>query len=146
MRVSLRMSYEMNRELAEDHGLSLADYTVLVALSNAPGGRQQLSDLATTIGWERTRLSHHLQRMSRRGLTERHPSTTDGRATDALLTAQGRTALEAAAPDHVDVVRSLFFGALEDHDAEVLAELLERVHTHLESRGSRPESLSRRNP
>jgi DNA-binding MarR family transcriptional regulator len=64
MRVYHRMEYEMNRQLQAECGLSLADYPVMNALSNAPGRRLQLSTLATTIGWERSRLSHHLQRMT----------------------------------------------------------------------------------
>jgi DNA-binding MarR family transcriptional regulator len=66
MRVYLRMEYEMNRQLQADCGLSLADYTVMNALSEAPGRRLRLSTLATTIGWERSRLSHHGQPGHRR--------------------------------------------------------------------------------
>jgi DNA-binding MarR family transcriptional regulator len=68
MRVYHRMEYEMNRQLQSECGISLGDYTVMNALTNAPRRRAQLSSLATTIGWERSRLSHHLQRMSGRGV------------------------------------------------------------------------------
>ena len=70
MRVQLRMNYEINRQLQRDSGLSLADYHVLNALSNAPGHKLQVTDLAALIGWERSRLSHHLRRLSDRGLTK----------------------------------------------------------------------------
>ena len=53
MRVQMRMNYEMNRH----SDLSLADYHVLNALTEAPGGRLQVSDLAALIGWERSRVS-----------------------------------------------------------------------------------------
>ena len=39
MRVQLRLTYEMNRELQADSNLSLSDYDVLNALRYAPGGR-----------------------------------------------------------------------------------------------------------
>src|SRR5689334_12165074 len=100
MKVHLRMSYEMNRQLQADSGLSLSDYDVLVALSGAPEGRLHVTRLAAQIGWERSRVSHHLRRMSERGLVERRPSPADARATDARLTARGRQALETAAPGH----------------------------------------------
>lgn len=138
MRISLRMDHEINRALQDDSGLSLADYHVLVALGNAAGGRVQLSDLAGTIGWERSRLSHHLQRMTARGLTRRVPSATDGRATDAVLTAAGRRALECAAPAHVDLVRRLFFAGLDDGDLPALAELLERIYAGVLAHGTLP--------
>src|SRR6478609_6119895 len=101
MRVMLRLQYEMNRQLQDDAGLTLADYDVLVALSNAPECRLQLSDLAATVGWERSRLSHHLLRMVKRGLVDRLPSENDGRATDVVLTSAGRAAITQAASGHV---------------------------------------------
>lgn len=138
MRVSLRMDYELNRELQEDSDLSHADFHVLVALGGARGGRLQLSDLANTIGWERSRLSHHLQRMTARGLARRVPSTTDGRATDAVLTPAGRRALAGVAPLHAAFVRNLFFADLDDGDLPTLAALLERVYDGVLARGTLP--------
>jgi DNA-binding MarR family transcriptional regulator len=67
IRVQLRMNYEMHRQLLADSGLSLSDYHVLVALSNAPHARMRVADLAAQIGWERSRVSHHLRRMCERG-------------------------------------------------------------------------------
>src|SRR6201996_9490083 len=78
MRVQLRMNYEINRQLQRDSDLSLADYHVLNALSMAPDHTLQVTDLAAIIGWERSRLSHHLRRLSQRGLTKRVPSEDDG--------------------------------------------------------------------
>ena len=66
MGVYHRMEFEMNRQLQAECGLSLADYTVMNALSVAPGRRLRVSQLATNIGWERSRLSHHLQRTAGR--------------------------------------------------------------------------------
>src|SRR6202011_5366093 len=98
MRVQLRMNYEINRQLQRDSELSLADYHVLNALSNAPDHRLQVTDLAALIGWERSRVSHHLRRLSQRGLTKRVQSDDDGRATDAVMTKKGMSAIVAAAP------------------------------------------------
>jgi len=89
MRVQLRMNYEINRQLRRDSDLSLADYHVMNALSMAPDHTMQVTDLAAMIGWERSRASHHLRRLSERGLTERVQSAEDGRATDAVLTKKG---------------------------------------------------------
>jgi DNA-binding MarR family transcriptional regulator len=118
MQVQLRLNYEMNRQLQNDYGLSLADYHVLSALSEAPGGRLQLSALATLVGWELSRLSHHTRRMGERNFVKRRPSTSDGRATDIQLTDVGWEAVAKAAPAHVALVRRLFFEGLT-HDSEV---------------------------
>ncbi|MCP2175102.1 DNA-binding transcriptional regulator, MarR family [Williamsia maris] len=136
MGLSLQMTYEMNRQLSEDADLSLADYSVLVALADSDDGRRGLTDLATEIGWERSRLSHHLKRMCTRGLTERHPSRTDGRATDATLTSAGRVALEAAAAGHVDLVQRLFFAPLAEQDVVSLGEVLDRLRSHVRDAGT----------
>jgi DNA-binding MarR family transcriptional regulator len=138
MRVYLRMEYEMNRQLQADSGLSLADYTVMNALSDAPQRRLRLSTLATTIGWERSRLSHHLQRMDRRGIVERVQSDTDGRATDAMLTEQGWKALRGAAPKHVALVRQLFFSGLAADRTGELGELLGEVYQTILREGTLP--------
>ncbi|MCW2663397.1 MAG: transcriptional regulator, partial [Mycobacterium sp.] len=107
MRVQLRMNHEINRQLQRDSDLSLSDYHVLNALSGAPEHKLQVTDLAALIGWERSRLSHHLRRLSDRGLTKRIQSADDGRATDAVLTSKGMNAIVKAAPGHARLVKKL---------------------------------------
>jgi DNA-binding MarR family transcriptional regulator len=139
MRVYHRLEYEMNRQLKTESGLSLGDYTVLNALSQAPGHRLQLSGLAITIGWELSRLSHHLQRMTKRGLVDRGTSETDGRATDALLTEQGWEKLTSAAPQHAAWVRRIFFSDIAVADQEQLADALSTIYQTLLREGTLPQ-------
>jgi DNA-binding MarR family transcriptional regulator len=138
MRVQLRMNYAMNRQLQRDSGLSLADYHVLNALRNTPDYKPQVTDLAAFIGWERSRLSHHLRRLCGRGLTKRIRSEDDGRATDAVLTEKGMTAVVAAAPGHAALVRRLFFDALPDELVSPFAEALEHIEASLNLDSSQP--------
>ncbi len=128
----------MHRQLQADNGLSLSDYDILVALSNAPHGRMRVADLAAQIGWERSRVSHHLRRMCERGLTERRPSPDDGRATDAWLTSSGREAIKQAAPGHVALVQRLFFDAIPDELLAPLTAALEHVNVNLNLNSSLP--------
>lgn len=138
MGVYHRLEFEMNRQLQAECGLSLADYTVMNALSAASGRRLRLSQLATTIGWERSRLSHHLQRMAGRGFVERVQSESDGRATDALLTTTGLKTLRAAAPKHVAWVRELFFADLDQDRVVELGDLLGDIYQTLLREGTLP--------
>jgi DNA-binding MarR family transcriptional regulator len=138
IRVQLRLAYEMNRQLLADSGLSLPDYDVLAALSVADGGRMQVTVLAAQIGWERSRVSHHVRRMSARGLVTCALSAADRRVTEVTLTGQGRQALEEAAPGHVDLVRRLFFGGLPAALVGPLGEALERVYANIIKQGSLP--------
>ena len=141
MRVMLRLSYEMNRQLQTDSDLSLADYDVLNALADSPGRRLQLTTLAARIGWERSRASHHLQRMSGRGLVERLPSAEDRRATDAVLTAEGLAALRAATPGHAALVRRMFFDGLDPALLPGLRTALEQVHEQVLALGTLPRPV-----
>lgn len=143
MRVYHRLEYEMNRQLQRDSGLSLGDYTVMNALSAAPGRRLQLTALASVIGWERSRLSHHLMRMAQRDLVDRTASESDGRGTDAVLTDKGLATLRAAAPRHAAWVREAFFADLDERQQNALADVLGTVYESLLREGSlpRPEVL-----
>ncbi|GAS88169.1 MarR family winged helix-turn-helix transcriptional regulator [Mycolicibacterium brisbanense] len=138
MRVQLRMRYEMNRQLQADSDLSLADYDVLVALSGERNEGMRISDLAAEIGWERSRLSHHLRRMEDRGLTERRAGASDARTTIVGLTPGGRRAIEDAAPAHVDLVRRLFFDPLPENLLGPFTEALEHIHVNLNHNSSLP--------
>src|SRR4051812_34367668 len=82
IRVQLRMSFEMNRQLQSESGMSLADYDVLTALSVAPGASLPVTALAAQIGWERSRVSHQVKRMSTRGLVRCDLAPADRRVTE----------------------------------------------------------------
>jgi DNA-binding MarR family transcriptional regulator len=138
MSVQMRLNYEMNRQLQNDSGLSLADYHVLNALTDAPDGRLQVSDLAALIGWERSRASHQLRRLCERGLADRVPSGDDGRATDAILTKVGREAIAAAAPAHVALVRRMFIEPIPDELLAPLTAALEHVRVNINFNSSLP--------
>ncbi|MDA2892062.1 MarR family winged helix-turn-helix transcriptional regulator [Mycolicibacterium sp. BiH015] len=138
MRVYHRLEYEMNRQLQTDCHISLSDYTVMNALTLAVDSRAHLNVLATTIGWERSRLSHHVERMSRRGLVERRRSESDGRATDVILTTAGREAFESAAPQHAAWVGTLFFSDLDTQKQNQLADILGVVYESILRHGTLP--------
>jgi DNA-binding MarR family transcriptional regulator len=138
IRVQLRLAYEMNRQLLADSGMSLPDYDVLTALSAAGAGQMPITVLAAQIGWERSRVSHHVRRMSARGLVTCGLSAADRRVTEVTLTGRGRQALEEAAPGHVDLVRRLFFGGLPEGLAAPLSQALESVYANIIDQGTLP--------
>lgn len=138
MRVQLRLTYEMNRELQADSNLSLPDYDVLNALRYAAGGRMRITALAAQIGWERSRLSHHVRRLQNRGLVESRPATADRRATEVTLTDQGWDEITRASGGHIDLVRRLFFEGLPDALLEPLTVGLESVYDNIIEHGTLP--------
>lgn len=105
--MTTQLQTAMNRQLQADCGLSLADYEVLVALDEQPGCR--MNELGERLGWEQSRVSHQLRRMTDRALVARHDADGDRRGVTVEITATGRQALTAAAPGHVALVRAVLF-------------------------------------
>jgi DNA-binding MarR family transcriptional regulator len=138
IRVQLRLTYEMNRQLQADSGLSLADYDVLAALSSSPSGRMQITALAAEIGWERSRVSHHVRRMARRGLVDCASMRSDRRVTEVGLSDAGIEAIANAAPGHVEFVKRLFFGGVPRSLLAPLAEALEGAYREILAGGTLP--------
>src|SRR2546423_6612974 len=99
----------LEQQLARESGLSGADYRVLHPLSEAPGGLLRARDLGTEIGWDRSRLSHHLSRMEDRGLVAREECAEDARGLMVRLTKAGRRAIEKAAAKHAQDGLPSFF-------------------------------------
>ena len=122
----------LNRVLVERHGMTLADYELLVRLSEAPCRRLRMSDLAQMTLASRSRLSHHVDRLTHAGLVERAQCAEDRRGSFAVLTEAGWQALVAAAPDHVQSVREYFLDALEPNDFLALGSACQRIADHLE--------------
>jgi DNA-binding MarR family transcriptional regulator len=127
MRVQKALTARLNRQLQRDSGLSLTDWDVLVALSAEDSGAQRISALATTLGWERSRLSHHAARMIRRGLVSRNEVAGDGRGATVQLTDRGWEVTRGAAAAHVAEVRRLFIDPLHSEDLPALRAALARI-------------------
>jgi DNA-binding MarR family transcriptional regulator len=123
----------LNRQLQADSSLSLADYEVLVQLTEAPDGRLRPFELQCGLRWEQSRLSHQLTRMQRRDLVSREGCTDDGRGAFIVLTDAGRRAIEAAAPGHVDAVRRLFFDGLTRDQITMLEQLSTQMLARLDA-------------
>jgi DNA-binding MarR family transcriptional regulator len=115
----------LNRELIRVAGLSLPDYEVLSALAATPSGMLRAYELGADLQWEKSRLSHHLKRMSNRGLIERVACESDGRGLWVSIAPAGRGALQQAAPVHDAMIADLL--TLEDEGLQTLAEVSEKV-------------------
>lgn len=127
VRLHERLGGRLGRMLQAESNLSAADFAVLVQLTDVPEGRQRFLDLANALEWEKSRMSHHIARMAKRGLVERQECPEDGRGAFVVITDGGREAIEAAAPLHVDAVRSLFLDHVTPAELRVLADISERV-------------------
>jgi DNA-binding MarR family transcriptional regulator len=127
VRMTSQLNARGNRQLQDEYGISLADYEVLVVLSEAPEGRLRVFEVAAALAWEQSRVSHQLARMQRRGLIAREDCASDARGALAVLTEAGRATIERAAPAHVETVRQLVFDGLTHDQLTALTEITTRV-------------------
>ncbi|GAA5175935.1 MarR family transcriptional regulator [Pseudonocardia eucalypti] len=130
--MNARLTAHLHRELQARSGLSLADFDVLVQLTDRPDHRARVLELAAALQWEKSRLSHHLARMRHRGLVGREDCIEDGRGTVVTLTPAGLRAIQEAAPAHVTTVREVFFDQLTAREVDTLRDFAERVLTRLD--------------
>jgi len=121
---------QLDRDLAE-HGLNGHDYEILVELSEAPDHRLRMTDLADATSQSRSRLSHQISRMEKRGLVRRDECEGDKRGTFAVLTAVGVAAIERAAPHHVDNVRLHFIDRLTSQQLEEVRSAFQPIVDYL---------------
>jgi DNA-binding MarR family transcriptional regulator len=132
LRLNALLPGALHHELQADAGLSLTDFDVLVQLTDSDEGRIRVSDLARALTWERSRVSHHVTRMERRGLVRREECADDGRGAYVVLTDAGRGAIERAAPAHVRTVRRLVFDVLTPEELAVMSTVVDKVVARLE--------------
>lgn len=117
----------LGAQLQQDSGLSPADYQVLLALSEAAGRRLRSSELAAAIDWERSRLSHHLGRMERRGLIRRDDCATDNRGAEVSLTKAGTGIFRGATVPHMRAIKRHVADALTPEQFEALDGILQAL-------------------
>ena len=122
----------LDRELTHETGISHAYYEILVALSEADGRMLRMSQLADRCLSSRSRLSHAVSRLEERGWVRRQVCADDGRGQLAVLTDEGFAALEAAAPIHVEGVRTHLFDQLTPEQVAGLCDLGETLLRHLD--------------
>jgi len=123
---------KLSRELQAAHGLTMADYEILVRLSEAPDRRLRMSQLATHTLASRSRLSHQVDRLEKSGLVERQACESDRRGANAVLTEHGWEVLVAAAPTHVDGVRRHLVDRLTEDEFAAMGKALGIVAQHLQ--------------
>jgi len=127
---SRRMLEALDSDL-DGHDLSMADYEILAQLSDAPERKMRMSELAEIALLSRSRLSHRMKVMEKAGWVRREACPSDKRGYFAVMTAKGWKAIVAAAPDHVESVRTRFVDHLNKSDQEVLAQIFSRIECSL---------------
>jgi len=109
-----RVGRDINRATA----LSGAEFSVLSRLAAYGKGEMGQQELATVMGWEKSRLSHQLSRMQKRKLLERRAG--DERTTRVALTKTGEERLKSALPVRAESVRRNLLSRLSAEQLEMI--------------------------
>lgn len=117
----------LDSQLVRDADLTHFDYLTLAMLSEAPERTLRMTALAGLTNASLARLSNVVRRLVGRGLVERRPCPGDGRATNVVLTEAGWTKVRAAAPGHVDQVRTAVFDRLDPDQLDQLSAICTRL-------------------
>jgi DNA-binding MarR family transcriptional regulator len=125
------LTERLDQQLQRESGLPHTYYEVLVQLSEEPGRRLRMSELASRSLSSRSRLSHAVARLEAAGWVQRESDPTDGRGQVAILTGAGFAALAAAAPGHVECVRTHLFDPLSREQVRQLGEISAIIAAHL---------------
>jgi DNA-binding MarR family transcriptional regulator len=124
---SWALQTRLEDELRAATGLSMADYHVLVVLSEAPGHRLRMGELAGRLVFSPSRVTYHISVMAKRGLVRKQPCPEDGRGQEAVLTDAGMAALVEAAPLHLKTVRESFIDRLEPDELAVIGRVFAKI-------------------
>jgi len=133
-RATVQLSQLLLRQLDRDlipYGLNSRDYEILVALSEVPDHRLRMTDLADATSQSRSRLSHQITRMEKRGLVRRDGCEGDKRGTFAVLTKAGFETIERVAPHHVETVRRHYIDRLTPQQLEEIRAILQPIVDYL---------------
>ncbi|MFJ2158065.1 MarR family winged helix-turn-helix transcriptional regulator [Streptomyces sp. NPDC087856] len=137
-----RLPTAVEWQLQRDSQLSFIEYYVLALLSDQPGRRMRMSELAMLANSELSRLSHMVRRLEKRGILRREPDPTDGRYVHAILTDAGSAYLAQAAPGHVSRVRELFIDALDPEELQMLRQVADKVNARIDKVAEQRETVS----
>jgi DNA-binding MarR family transcriptional regulator len=130
-RIFIESSWALHNRLEDElraaTGLSMADYHVLVMLSEAPERRVRMGELAGRMVFSPSRATYQISTMIKRGLVRKQACAEDGRGQEAVLTDAGLAALVAAAPHHLTTVRDSFIDHLDDEELAVIGRAFAKI-------------------
>jgi DNA-binding MarR family transcriptional regulator len=139
LRAHAHITRVLEGELLAGQRLSLASYDVLVQLSEAPGRRLRMTELADAVLLSRSGVTRLVDRLERSGLVARARVDSDGRGVEAVLTQLGYDRLRAATGTHLAGVARHFAGPLQPDELSALGKTCEKLATGDIPAQSRPD-------
>jgi DNA-binding MarR family transcriptional regulator len=112
----------LDQQLKEHAGVSHLQYEILVRLSAHCDTEMRMTELADAVLNSKSGLTYQVSQLEKAGLVRRRSCTSDDRAVYAVLTPEGKSLLERAAPAHVELVRELLIDVLTPEQLRAVAD------------------------
>jgi MarR family transcriptional regulator, 2-MHQ and catechol-resistance regulon repressor len=122
---------ELEHRLADDCGLSVQSFEVLIRLARSPGQELRMSDLAAQVSLSPSGLTRAVDRLEADGLVARAHCPTDRRGAFAVLTDAGRARIEGAVPEHLRHLDEYFTGVLSADELAQLSSTMRKLRDHV---------------
>lgn len=120
------LSRRLDNALGGHHGISFADYQLLMHLQRAPGGRLRRVDLAEKLGLTASGVTRSLLPLEKIGLVGRQSDPRDARVGYALITPAG-SELATNAAVVVDNISRAVLGGPSRAQLEATSALLAQI-------------------
>lgn len=128
--LSERVSRRLAAEYGQTHGLSVAEWRVLVHLQRS--GQVSVRDIHDCVDLDKPRVSRAVARLGAAGLVEKTTGEGDGRLVAISLTAKGRAVLAEIIPE-VIAIEARLLGALDPGEIEAFYAVMEKIHAALDA-------------
>ena len=135
---TLRLYATLNRRLINDHQLPMADLRLLQTVSQSPGGRARMGDVAAALQLLPCRLTRHVRRLERQGLLQRCVSPDDRRGVVVVITDEGRLTADRATTTYAQNIRAVFLDSLSRAQIGAMKDRCDRIGEPLK----RPQTLT----
>ena len=117
----------LEQEMAEEQGLPLTWYDILIHLDHASQDRLRMQALAECLLLSRSGVTRLIDRMEQAGLVRRESCPDDRRGSYAIITQEGKGVLQRATPGHLRGIQRHFLHHLNDWDIGALRLALSKV-------------------
>jgi DNA-binding MarR family transcriptional regulator len=129
--VSSQLQHAVDKQLRDEGGLSYIQFQILAVLSETPGRRQRMTDIADRLVYSRSGLTYQVAQLAQAGLVTRTPSADDERSVIVTATPAGQALLGRVMLGHVELVQQILLAPLSRRDIAVLIDILARVREHM---------------
>jgi DNA-binding MarR family transcriptional regulator len=128
----------LERELRAESDLPDAWFEVLLRIGRTPGQAVRMTDLAHQVLFSSGGFTKLADRMEQAGLIRREPCPDDRRAIFAVLTPQGREALDRALAVHLPGLQRYLCDPLDARQRRELEAILRTLRAALSASGDEP--------